>query len=147
MSIASTYQTDSVAQTEAVASQLAQHLVAGSVIALYGDLGAGKTQFVRGLVQGLDGDPLTVSSPTYVLLNVYDSGRLTVFHLDAYRVRGAEDFEAIGFTELLEQGGVVVIEWPERVPSLLPSNRVSVRITPESIHQRRIQILMSNISH
>jgi tRNA threonylcarbamoyladenosine biosynthesis protein TsaE len=134
------HQSISVQQTEAIAAALATQLVGGEVIALYGDLGAGKTQFVRGLVKGLGGDGLSVSSPTYVLLNVYDRGRLTVFHLDAYRITGSDDFEAIGFSELLEQGGVVAVEWPERIPALLPARRVTVRITPTDETTRQIEI-------
>jgi tRNA threonylcarbamoyladenosine biosynthesis protein TsaE len=135
------HQSKSVADTEAIAADLAGHLVGGEVIALEGDLGAGKTQFVRGLVRGLGGEQRAVSSPTYVLLNVYDSGRLIVFHLDAYRVTGADDFEAIGFNELLEQGGVVAVEWPQRVPSLLPSKQIRVRITAIDESVREIEIL------
>src|SRR5439155_26536453 len=102
----------SVKQTEAVAADLAGALRGSECLALYGDLGAGKTQFVRGLVRGLGGNPRAVSSPTFVLLNIYDTGRLTVYHLDAYRVAGADEFEAIGFAELLEApGAIVVVEW------------------------------------
>ena len=120
----------SVAETEAIASRLASTLTGGECIALYGDLGAGKTQFVRGLLIGLDGNARSVSSPTFVLLNVYDTGRLKLFHLDAYRVAGADDFEAIGFAELLEQNGIVVVEWADRVKSLLPAKRILVHIRP-----------------
>ncbi len=135
------FTSDSVEQTEALAAELAKTLQPGSCIALHGDLGAGKTQFVRGLVHGLNGNPRAVSSPTFVLLNVYEGGRLTVYHLDAYRVHGAEDFESIGFSELLEQGGVVVVEWAERVKSLLPQCRlIDVRIEPVDARQRHIQI-------
>src|ERR1700742_1153902 len=119
---------DSVADTERLAADLAGTLVGGECIALHGDLGAGKTQFVRGLLLGLGGDGRTVSSPTYVLLNVYNTGRLTLFHLDAYRVAGPDDFESIGFTELLDQAGVVVVEWPSRVTALLPAETIQVRI-------------------
>ena len=98
------YISESVAQTEDIAAQLAASLGGGTCLAMHGNLGAGKTQFVRGLVRGLGGHPRAVSSPTFVLLNVYEGGRLPVYHLDAYRVHGTEDFEAIGFTELLEQG-------------------------------------------
>ena len=115
-------------------------LDAGDVVSLTGDLGAGKTQFVRGLVRGLGGNPRSVSSPTFVLLNVYDTGRLSVYHLDAYRVGGAEDFETIGFTELLDQGGVVIVEWPERVAELLPPGAIHVRIEPTGQMSRRIDI-------
>jgi tRNA threonylcarbamoyladenosine biosynthesis protein TsaE len=135
-----THLSHSVEQTEAIAADLASRLLGGECVALHGDLGAGKTQFVRGLVRGLGGNVRSVSSPTFVLLNVYDTGRLTVFHLDAYRVHGAEDFEAIGFPELLEQGGVVVVEWAERVAELLPEPTTHVRITAEADESRRIEI-------
>ena len=92
---------NSVAETESIAAELSRTLRGGECVALRGDLGAGKTQFVRGLVRGLGGNPRAVSSPTFVLLNVYEAGRLPVYHLDAYRVAGPDDFEAIGFSELL----------------------------------------------
>jgi tRNA threonylcarbamoyladenosine biosynthesis protein TsaE len=130
----------SVEETEAVAAALAATLRGGECVALDGDLGAGKTQFVRGLVRGLGGNGRAVSSPTFVLLNVYDSGRLPVYHLDAYRVGGADEFEAIGFSDLLTQGGVVVVEWAERVRSLLPPDRIDVRIEPVGETRRRIEI-------
>jgi len=132
---------NSVAETESIAAELARTLRGGECIALYGDLGAGKTQFVRGLVRGLGGDPRGVSSPTYVLLSVYDTGRLKVFHLDAYRASGAEDFEGIGFSELLEQGGVVVVEWAQRVEQLLPADQICVRIHPTGARRRNIEII------
>jgi tRNA threonylcarbamoyladenosine biosynthesis protein TsaE len=134
----------SVRDTEAIAADLGRSLEGGECLALYGEMGAGKTQFVRGLLGGLNGDRHTVSSPTFVLLNVYDSGRLKLFHLDAYRVQGSEDFEAIGFAELLEQGGVVVVEWPERVESLLPADQIQVRLETLSPMTRRIGIARSS---
>jgi tRNA threonylcarbamoyladenosine biosynthesis protein TsaE len=133
-------QSHSVAETEAIAAELARSFHGGEVVALHGDLGAGKTQFVRGLVRGLGGEPRSVSSPTFVLLNVYDTGRLTVYHLDAYRTSGEEDFEGIGFTELLDQGAVVAIEWPQRVPGLLPSQTWHVTLTPLDEFRRDIEI-------
>src|SRR3954469_1290831 len=129
-----------VEQTEAAAAELARSLRGGACAALHGDLAAGKTQFVRGLVRGLGGNPRSVSSPTFVLLNVYDAGRLAVYHLDAYRVGGADDFETIGFTELLDQGGVVVVEWPERGAGLLPPAAIRVRIEPTGETSRRIDV-------
>jgi tRNA threonylcarbamoyladenosine biosynthesis protein TsaE len=134
------HQSHSVADTEAIAADLSRTLRGGEVVALYGDLGAGKTQFVRGLVRGLGGNPHTVSSPTFVLLNVYDSGRLVVFHLDAYRIHGPEEFESIGFTELLDQAGIVVVEWAERVEALLPAQRINVRIATTDREARRIEL-------
>jgi tRNA threonylcarbamoyladenosine biosynthesis protein TsaE len=132
--------THSVAETEDLAGRLAPTLGPGSCMALHGELGAGKTQFVRGLVKGLGGSGRSVSSPTFVLLNIYPTPGLTVYHLDAYRVGGPEDFEAIGFAELLEQGGLVVVEWPERVASLIPADAVHVWIAIHSRHKRGIQV-------
>src|SRR5690348_10657580 len=134
------YTSESVSQTEEIAAELARTLAAGSCVALHGELGAGKTQFVRGLVRGLGGPDRAVSSPTFVLLNVYPGGRLTVYHLDAYRVTGPGDFDAIGFAELLEQRGVVVVEWPQRVSSLIPANHLSVRIDVIDENSRQITI-------
>jgi tRNA threonylcarbamoyladenosine biosynthesis protein TsaE len=131
---------ESVEQTESIAADLAQQFAGGEVVALHGELGAGKTQFVRGLLRGLGGEPRSVSSPTYVLLNVYASGRLTLYHLDAYRIVGSDDFEAIGFSELLEQGGVVAVEWPQRVHSLLPPTTWQVRIVALDENRREIEI-------
>lgn len=130
----------SIVQTEAIAGRLAKKLKPAQCVALYGDLGAGKTQFVRGLVKGLGGKGRSVSSPTFVLLNVYETPGLKVFHLDAYRIHGPEDFQAIGFTELLDQRGLVVIEWPERVESLLPKKRINVYLKATSPRVREIQI-------
>jgi tRNA threonylcarbamoyladenosine biosynthesis protein TsaE len=130
----------SVAQTERIAGELARSLKGGECVALHGNLGAGKTQFVRGLVGALGANARSVSSPTFVLLNVYSGGRLTVYHLDAYRVGGAEDFETIGFSELLEQGGVVVVEWASKVAELLPKDTIQVHIEPTNKTTRRITI-------
>lgn len=133
-------QSGSVAETEAIAAELARSLVGGECVALHGDLGAGKTQFVRGLVRALGGPVRSVSSPTFVLLNVYPGGRLTVQHLDAYRISGPQDFEAIGFSELFEQRGVVVVEWAQRVEELLPGDHIRVSIQATGQQEREIHI-------
>lgn len=135
------HESNSVEETEAIAADLAATFAGGECIALHGDLGAGKTQFVRGLVRGLGGNTRSVSSPTFMLLNIYDTGRLTVYHLDAYRVHGSEDFESIGFLELLEQGGVVVVEWASRVGELIPVKHVDVRIESVDETRRWIEVL------
>jgi tRNA threonylcarbamoyladenosine biosynthesis protein TsaE len=134
------FESHSVEETERIAADLAKQLNGGECVALHGEMGAGKTQFVRGLVRGLGGNPRAVSSPTFVLLNVYDEGRLKVFHLDAYRISGAEDFETIGFAELIEQGEIVVVEWAERVERLLPRDRIDVRIAANGKTSRQINI-------
>jgi tRNA threonylcarbamoyladenosine biosynthesis protein TsaE len=109
-----------------IAAKVAESLQPNDLLALEGDLGAGKTQFVRGLVKALVGEGRAVSSPTFVLLNIYRTQRFAVYHLDAYRVGGAEDFSAIGFGELLEQNGIVVVEWPSKVKEILPATRINV---------------------
>lgn len=133
-------QTRSPAQTTAVAQRLAADLRPGDCIALYGELGAGKTHFVRALVEALGGQGRDVSSPTFVLLHVYSTPKMTVYHLDAYRVGGAEDLAAIGFSELLEQGGLVIVEWADRVESILPANRLNVRLDILGPRRRAISI-------
>ena len=130
----------SPAETEAIGGDVAKTLSAGDCIALDGPLGAGKTQFVRGLATALGANPRAVSSPTFVLLNIYRGGRLTVFHLDAYRVAGPADFEEIGFSELLEQGGVVVVEWANRIAEILPVRRIDIAIEVLGESERRIAI-------
>ena len=127
-------------ETQQVAAELARTLAPNSTVALHGNLGAGKTQFVRGLLMGLGGNPRTVSSPTYVLLNIYETGRMPLFHLDAYRIGGADDFEAIGFSELFEQGGVVVVEWAQRVAELMPAETIHVYLAPVGENVREIRI-------
>jgi tRNA threonylcarbamoyladenosine biosynthesis protein TsaE len=141
--LAQTHRSTSVAQTESIAASLAASLAGGECIALHGDLGAGKTQFVRGLLIGLGGNPRSVSSPTFVLLNVYNTGRLPLYHLDAYRVSGPEDFQAIGFDELLDQGAVVAVEWPSRVEAILPKTRIDVYLETPDPTTRIIRIARS----
>ncbi len=132
--------THSEAQSRRIARALARRLRAGQCVALHGELGAGKTQFVRGLVQGLGGNGRIVHSPTFVLLNVYPTPRMKVYHLDAYRVAAAGDFADIGFEELLDQNGLVVVEWAERVAAILPPQRVEVNIESLGKNQRRIRV-------
>ncbi len=101
----------------------------GTVIALTGDLGAGKTVFVQGLAKGLEVPPsFYVTSPTYTLINEYP-GRLTLFHIDLYRLAGGEDLDELGLEEILHGDGVVAIEWPDRLaPGELPADHLAVRI-------------------
>lgn len=128
--------------TADVARRLAAMVSPGACVTLEGQLGAGKTTLVRHLVEALGGDPRDVSSPTYVLLHAYATPRLTVYHLDAYRVAGAEDLEAIGFAELLEQpAAVTIVEWASRVGDALPTqNRIDVRIEATGVDSRRFEI-------
>jgi tRNA threonylcarbamoyladenosine biosynthesis protein TsaE len=103
----------SPADTAAVGEQWGRAAQSGLVIGLSGDLGAGKTQFVKGLARGL-GIAARVQSPTYVLVNIYTGGRLTLFHLDLYRLDTPGQIAAAGLEEYLRPAGVTVIEWAER---------------------------------
>ena len=100
----------SEAETAAIARDVAARLHANSVVLLTGDLGAGKTAFVRGLAEGLGIDPLEVSSPTFTLIQEYRGGRFTLYHIDLYRLAPRE-VEDLGLDDLISEGGVVAVEW------------------------------------
>ena len=116
----------SVAETEALASALAAALKPGDLVALIGPLGAGKTQFARGLAAGLGVDRSQVASPTFVLISEY-TGKVPVLHADAYRVSGSAELEEAGFADL-SQGAVAVVEWADRVEPLLGEDRIEVHL-------------------
>lgn len=118
----------SAAETVAHARAWAQQLVPNDVVALCGDLGAGKTHFVKGLVAGC-GSGEAVTSPTFTLLHEYRGGQRPVFHFDFYRIERPEELEQIGFDDYLHDGGVAVIEWADRFPELLPERTRWLHIT------------------
>jgi tRNA threonylcarbamoyladenosine biosynthesis protein TsaE len=95
----------------------------GAVIALVGGLGAGKTHWTKGFVAGL-GSPAEVTSPTFGLVHEYPGGRLPVFHLDFYRLESADELLGIGWDEILDSGGIVIAEWADKFPELLPVGTV-----------------------
>ena len=130
--------THSEAETASVGSALARSLSPGAVILLSGDLGAGKTAFVRGLAEGLGIDPEQVSSPTFTLIQEYRGGRLPLHHVDLYRLRSIE-VDDLGLDELTLGGGVTAIEWPDRLPRALPSV-IRVRIDHGDGDTRTIEI-------
>ena len=105
--------THSERETAAVGRQLAAQLAPGAVILLTGDLGAGKTAFVRGLAEGLGVDPADVSSPTFTLVQEYRRGRLLLRHVDLYRLTPADTAD-LGLDDMVAEGGVVAVEWPDR---------------------------------
>lgn len=123
-------------ETEAVARALASELRPGAVIALHGDLGAGKTCFVRGLAEGLCAEG-PVTSPTYTLVQEY-AGPIPLFHIDLYRIRAPSEALGFGLDEYIEGGGVTAIEWAERIEGLLPPDRIHVRIEPGAAEDERI---------
>jgi tRNA threonylcarbamoyladenosine biosynthesis protein TsaE len=110
----------------------------GSVIALVGGLGAGKTHWTKGLVAGL-GSTAEVTSPTFGLVHEYPGGRLPVFHLDFYRLDAADELIEIGWDEYLEAGGVIVAEWADKFPELLPGGTKWLVFSIESDGSRMIR--------
>jgi tRNA threonylcarbamoyladenosine biosynthesis protein TsaE len=110
---------ETTAEMEGFAREMAKNLVPGEVLALCGDLGAGKTCFVRGLMAGL-GSPDPVASPTFPLVHEYPGGRIPVAHFDFYRVESADELLALGWDDFLDRDGIVVVEWANRFPELLP---------------------------
>ena len=132
------YDTHSVKETERLGELLARRLHAGDVIAMSGDLGAGKTAFVRGLARGL-GITARVTSPTYTIVNEYE-GTLPLFHFDMYRLFGADELDDIGWDDYLKRGGVCAVEWSERAEGLLPDDCIRVAITARDENISRVEI-------
>ena len=130
--------TRSEAETAAVARELATTLRAGSILLLSGNLGAGKTAFVRGLAAGLGVDPEDVSSPTFTLIHEYRGGRLTLYHVDLYRLERAAAAD-LGLDELGVSDGILAIEWPDRLSHELP-DATAIRIDIVDEETRRITI-------
>ena len=132
--------TKSPEQTELLGKKLAELLRPGDVIAYYGDLGAGKTAFTRGLAAGL-GIREAVTSPTYTIVNEYLSGRMPLFHFDMYRLDSADDLFDIGWEDYLARGGVCAVEWSENVADAL-TDAISITIEkdPAQLDWRKITI-------
>ena len=112
-------------QTEQIAYEYAKTLSKGDVVLLQGEMGAGKTTFVKGLAKGL-GIEEEVTSPTYAYMNDYDG---VLYHYDCYRLSSGEDAEALGLTDYFYAGGICVIEWSQNISSVLPKNCKTVQIT------------------
>ena len=126
-------------ETAAVASELAGGFQGGEVVLLTGELGAGKTAFVRGLARGLGADPEEVASPTFVLLTAYP-GRLTLHHADLYRLRGDGDERELGLEELPGPEGVLAVEWAERLREAPWRSALRVSLAHAGDDRRTIRI-------
>jgi tRNA threonylcarbamoyladenosine biosynthesis protein TsaE len=126
--------TISAEETEKIAQELLQELKANSVVALFGDLGSGKTTFVKGLASSK-----SVSSPTFAFLHIHP-GTPTFYHFDLYRLTSAEDFIALGFQEYFYADGICCIEWPDKIPSLLPKETIRIYFQHAGGDKRTIAI-------
>ena len=114
-----TFISNSPAETEKFAHQLAREIKPGDVFALTGDLGAGKTQFVKGLVSGLESDAV-VASPTFTIIHEYPGGRVPIYHFDFFRLEDRQSVVRLGLDDYFFGGGVSVVEWADRFPDLIP---------------------------
>ncbi|MDP4164305.1 MAG: tRNA (adenosine(37)-N6)-threonylcarbamoyltransferase complex ATPase subunit type 1 TsaE [Bacillota bacterium] len=128
--------TESSEKTVEFAVKLAKALKPGDLIALEGDLGAGKTTFTKGLALGLD-IKKTVSSPTFTIIKEYQ-GRLPLYHMDVYRVQDA--YEDLGFDEYFEGEGVSVVEWAHFISEQLPADRLTIFLSHENNNRRKITV-------
>jgi tRNA threonylcarbamoyladenosine biosynthesis protein TsaE len=130
-----TIDSQSPAETAQLGERVGRALVAGDVVALTGELGAGKTAFVQGVAVGL-GIRGRVTSPTFTIVNEYE-GPIPLFHVDFYRLEHAAELINVGFDDYFERGGVVVVEWAERYAESLPADRLDVRIEITGPESRR----------
>src|SRR4051812_18617926 len=135
-----TFLANSELDTERLGTALASVLPPGTVIALIGPLGAGKTRLVQAVATALGVPPGRVTSPTFVLVNEYTGGRLPVYHFDTYRLRDDDDFLNLGPEEYFDSNGITFIEWADRVATLLPADRLEITIDVTSETQRRITL-------
>lgn len=134
------YITNSVLETEMLAEKLGASVPANSVVAMFGDLGAGKTAFTRGFARGM-GIDCDISSPTFALVNEYRGRNKTLYHFDMYRISGWDDLYSTGYFDYLDAGGCLIIEWSENIEAILPDDCIRVTITKtENFTERNIEI-------
>ena len=133
-----TYTTHSEKETEDLGARFAASLPAGAVAALYGDLGCGKTAFVRGMARGMGLD-VAVTSPTFTIVNEYEGPR-PLFRFDMYRLSSADELFDIGWEDYLARGGVCAVEWSENVPGAFEGDEIAVRFEKTGDNDRKITI-------
>ncbi len=129
-------------ETMLVGEKIAGIIQKGTVITLVGDLGAGKTHFVKGFAVGMNCDNL-VTSPTFTLLNVYDSGKMPIYHFDMYRLSSKEEGEELGFNEYFDLSsldGVSIVEWPQQVEGMIDVSHYEVKIEKVDEGTRKITL-------
>lgn len=132
-------------ETIELGRRIAATLPKRAVVLLIGNLGAGKTTLAKGIINGLGAsEPEDVTSPTFTLIHEYGEGR--VYHIDLYRLDRAEQVATLGLDEIFEREAVVLIEWGERFPQLLPAERIEIRIEPVNEESRRIDITSHEVS-
>lgn len=133
------YTSKSISDTNAIAKELAQNAKPGDVIALVGEMGAGKTHFSKAFAKEL-GITSTVNSPTFTIMNSYEEGRIPLYHFDAYRIEDPDEMTEIGFEEFIYGQGVCVIEWADIIKDILPTSFLLVKIETLGENERKIKI-------
>lgn len=133
------YRSSSPEETEKIGEKLSESLKQGDLVALVGELGGGKTRFVRGIAKGL-GSRGFVKSPSFTIVNVYEGGRLPLYHIDLYRIGGAAEFESAGLDELIYGHGISVIEWADKAPEIFHECRIIVSFSYAGEFEREIEI-------
>jgi tRNA threonylcarbamoyladenosine biosynthesis protein TsaE len=126
--------------TQRLGAAIADVVPPGTVVGLIGTLGAGKTRLVQAVAAALGVPPVSVTSPTFVLVNEYRGGRLPVFHFDTYRLKNEDEFLALGPEEYYESSGLTFVEWADRVAELLPEERLEITMEVVGDTQRRVSI-------
>ena len=135
------FQTSNTSETIRMGKRVGRLLHPGDVVALVGELGAGKTQFIKGLAEGVGvGKATYVSSPSFTLINEYP-GRISFYHVDLFRLESEKDAEGLGLEEYVRGHGVAAIEWADKIPSLLPEELLWVKIHYTGEHSRTIEIM------
>jgi tRNA threonylcarbamoyladenosine biosynthesis protein TsaE len=135
-----TFLSNNERDTERLGTAIANVLPPGTVVALIGPLGAGKTRLVQAVATALGVPPGRVTSPTFVLVNEYTGGRLPVYHFDTYRLKNDDDFLNLGPEEYFDSNGITFVEWADRVATLLPPDRLETTIDVTSETERRITL-------
>ena len=140
------YETHSADETKALAQMLASSLNAGDVLLLNGDMGAGKSEFARGIARGLNiVEPVT--SPSFTLLQVYESGRIPLYHFDWYRINSADEIYELSMDEYIGGDGLTLIEWPSLAEELIPDCHLQISIQSIGDEDRRITLTPAGNFH
>ncbi len=124
------YKSNSPLETANIAKAFAKTLKSGDVLCLNGDLGAGKTAFVQGLVKAL-GFSEPISSPTFTIVNCYEGGKFPIYHFDVYRIDDCDEMYEVGFEEYVYGNGITIIEWSEKIQEILPQKRYDISISKD----------------
>lgn len=133
------YRTNSPEETEELGVELSKRFSAGERVGLAGELGSGKTRFVRGVARGI-GARGHVKSPSFTIINIYEGGRLPLYHMDLYRINKIEEFHSAGLEEYIYGKGISVIEWAERLPELIEGCTFILRFSYRGETEREIEV-------